>query len=708
LGCDPESLPYLKRLTTYDSKQTTPSPEAQDAEYLFARIRMSIIDLVSAVASESCLIVLIEDIHWMDEWSWDVMSALTKKLGKTGMLILMTRRDSDEQATPMPKDAVIRGMPLAPLDESRCRKLLGLVGPAKRVVEEDFVEWCVKTSAGNPYFLIELGRRASKTDGRFQAPPSLTRLISERFLEVAPLSRRVLQAAAVLGKNSTLARIEEVLAEPRLGLLDSLDELATHALIVSDDQQLVCRHDLLGISALSEISPLALRLLHRHAAMALESEVDRDSQQLWLWDAAQHWEASGDSVHAIGLLDRIAVRAIVAGKPLEATRALEHALRLQPEGEYLDELAARLVHALYLSKEYPRLVEVVEARRSTVPESTPNEAIHSLEELYEMDARLFARGPSIELLERCLGCVTQSKASPDHRVHSGLIGIKAAQLLCLRRPAQQINSSLRDVLPLAKPAIRCEFLVVFEGSFGSVAESAAQGRDLLAMYFKREHLALRLRAIHQCAVALYLNGEVEASKTLVQESLDLSTRQQMPAFVQLSARMLLSHAIARGDLDGAGQATALLAAIETRKAGIYDRSHHRDVARLALLREDVAEAKRIIGPFDSIWAGDFPIEQQAITEVRTQFRLLEGAWIPSDAEMDRLMRMHRRGRRFGGHDMFIKVLVEAHAVRRELDRVGPLVQYYVTGCRRERGPLMHQLRETLERYSIPVPEFTGR
>ncbi len=54
VGIDPESIPYLKRLTGHDSKQDSPSAESQDAEYLFARIRLSIVDLVAAVASESC------------------------------------------------------------------------------------------------------------------------------------------------------------------------------------------------------------------------------------------------------------------------------------------------------------------------------------------------------------------------------------------------------------------------------------------------------------------------------------------------------------------------------------------------------------------------------------------------------------------------------------------------------------------------------
>ena len=100
LGCDPESLPWLRRLTSSDA----PKGEDQDAEYVFARIRLAIIDLVCSVASESCVILWVEDIQWIDEWSWDVMTSVTKRLEKIGALVLMTRRDGEEEDSAAMRD----------------------------------------------------------------------------------------------------------------------------------------------------------------------------------------------------------------------------------------------------------------------------------------------------------------------------------------------------------------------------------------------------------------------------------------------------------------------------------------------------------------------------------------------------------------------------------------------------------------------------
>ncbi|HUO52131.1 MAG TPA: AAA family ATPase, partial [Gemmatimonadaceae bacterium] len=423
LGCDPESLPYLRRLTTWDATQTTPSAEAQDAEYLFARIRLSVLDLVSAVASEHCMILLVEDVHWMDQWSWDVMSALTKRLEQTGVLVLMTRRESDEEATPVPKDAVLRMMPLAPLDDARCRTLLGAVAPAKRVAEGDFAEWCVRTCAGNPYFLIELGRRAKKAEGKYQAPSSLTKLIAERFLDVAPLSQRVLQAAAVLGKNSTLARVEQVLGERRIGLMDALDELGRRALVVADGERLVCRHDLLGMSALENVSEFTIRALHLHAARVLEDELGEHPDPAQLWDCAEHLLRAQEHERALRILERCADRALQAGTPADAVRVLEIAISLKhPRGE-LDRLQKRRLHALYVGHEFRRIVDAYPDLESHANRLGRGEHDHDEHELRILDSHFVVFGARQSVLRHAIQCASSTLADADHRVEAGLIGL---------------------------------------------------------------------------------------------------------------------------------------------------------------------------------------------------------------------------------------------------------------------------------------------
>jgi DNA-binding SARP family transcriptional activator len=704
LGCDPESLGYLERLTSPDAPNAGAAPGHAHAEFLFARIRIAILDLVSAVASESCLVLIVEDIHWMDEWSWDVMSVLSRRLGATGALIVMTRRDGHDEATPVPKDALVRGVMLATLDEGACRTLVRSIGGPLPVADEEFLAWCARTSAGNPYFLIELARRASRSDGRFQAPPSLVRLIGERFMEVAPLSRRLLQAAAVLGRNSTLARLESVLGERPVELLDSLDELTRHSLIVADAERLVCRHDLLGSSALSDLSPPSLQLLHRRAAQALDREVSAYSAPALLWDTARHWESAGERERAVALLDRCAERALNVGTPLEAARVLEHALSLLPGGGHRASMQRRRVRALYFAQEHIALIAAAELDRAGAPESSELSIAHGDEELFEMNARLLAVGESARLLEQASKCAAEEGAGPDHRAGAALIGLKTAHALDDAEAATRILRSVSAALPLADPRVATELRLIYEGTWGSVAASAAEARALLALLNGPRHVAARARALLQCAMALHINGDLAESMACVTEALELGNALQMPRAVERATATQYGFAFKNGDLDAAERAMESLDEIDHSKNGVNERADRRDRARFALFRGDFAAARAFLGPIDTIWAGESPREIQYVAEVRARYLMLAEGWVPPAADMARLLRIHRRARKSLSHDPFFLMLVEALEARGERARAAMLAHEYITKHRRERSPLMRQLRELLERLAIPIPE----
>ena len=693
LGCDPESLPYLTRLTTYDSKQTTPSPETQDAEYLFARIRLAILDLVAAVASESCVILLIEDVHWMDEWSWDVMSALTKRLEKIGVLILMTRRDGDAVATSVPTDAVLYGMPLGPLDDARCRKLLGAVGPGSRITDEEFVEWCVRTCGGNPYFLIELGRRASKTDGRFQAPPSLTRLIAERFLDVAPLSRRLLQAAAVLGKNSTLARIERVLDERRVSLLDSLDELVRHSLILSDGERVICRHDLLGMSALSEISALALTLLHRHAAMALGDEINDASTPAHLWDCAQHWEAAGERVQAIMLLKRCVARAMEMGAPAEAARMLDHALAWHHSREERAGCQRELIRVLSLTREYPRLLEVCAELAATTGQKNASGESHTREELAELDALESSRGATFEGLDRAVECASAEDASADHRVEAAIIACKISSNLFSPEKARLAFNAASPIITQAQPALGIELRVVYEGSFGTAAACAEAAGELRTLVI---HPPMDIRCIHAlklCALGFYVNGQIEDAISSATDDVLACEALQMPSAIQSAYQILARIHLGLGDLEAASLAIEREGRTDVRQSPMTSTVRLEHAARLALLRGDYTRAAILLRDLYSQWT---PRWARAIVHhqgLKCLLRLRSENWCPTDEDLSQLLAMHQHARTFAFHDFFVYMLCFALAARGEPDAALPLIEDYVAQYRFERGPILRQLSD---------------
>ncbi len=692
VGIDPDSIPYLQRLTSYDCKQTTPSAESQDAEYLFARIRLSIVDLVAAVATESCVILLIEDIHWMDEWSWDVMAALSKKLATTGVLVLMTRRDAEEGSTPIPKDAAVMPMPLQPLSAAFCRKLFGHVGPAKRSNEEDFIDWCVRTSAGNPYFLIELGRRASTADGRFQAPPSLTKLIAERFLDITPLSRRVLQAAAVLGSNSTLRRVESVLDERRISLLDSLDELSRHSLILTEADHLLCRHDLLGMSALSEISQLSLRVLHRHAAETLEREVDASSNPSLLFDCAKHRENAGERDAALMLLERCSERAIKMGIPLDAIRILEYALTLEPEQEVVRErFLRRLIGALYTTRDYARLLEIYAMLERTQTAGANASTPCTPEFLYAVDAEHFSTGPSRAGFDKSRACALDPDASPTFRVMAATIAMKLASNLFARTEGIEIFEATTPLFAGVEDSAVAELEIIFQGSFGSAAACGKAAQDLRRVLKSSENPGYLIRAIGQCAEGLYLGGHIADLFNLIDDGELLATKLWLPDGIHRYQLSRAKYQLALGDTAAARKS---LLAWRQRSTTLVDMDRIRDLdyeARLSLLEGDGASAISLLRRlFESVEA-KWPRGMAHRTGSWTLARLLVEQWCPTNTEIDELLRIHHMARQMAHHDLYVLALSYAFERRGELPRFVALWNEYVTNFRFERGPILSQL-----------------
>ncbi|MGI8619830.1 MAG: AAA family ATPase, partial [Gemmatimonadaceae bacterium] len=92
LGCSAQTLSLLQRLTDRNKNDSYPAQEAGDAAFLAATIRRAVFDLVDAVADEGILVMVIEDVHWLDEPSWAILSAMVEWSTTRTLLVLMTSR----------------------------------------------------------------------------------------------------------------------------------------------------------------------------------------------------------------------------------------------------------------------------------------------------------------------------------------------------------------------------------------------------------------------------------------------------------------------------------------------------------------------------------------------------------------------------------------------------------------------------------------
>ena len=146
-------------------------------------------------------------------------------------MVLLTSREGEEksQSAIAGQQSGIARHQLGPLDLTALQLLFeATLSDTGHAARSTFRDWCVQMSGGNPYYLSELALHGRDPHGRFEVPPTLATLVADRVARLRPLSCRVLQACAVLGKNATLDRIEVMFDEPRTHLLDAFDELERH------------------------------------------------------------------------------------------------------------------------------------------------------------------------------------------------------------------------------------------------------------------------------------------------------------------------------------------------------------------------------------------------------------------------------------------------------------------------------------------------
>ena len=284
--------------------------------------------LLEALAAEHRLVLVLDDLHWSDDASLELIGALLRRgLDRPVLLALAYRPgQAPQRLLAALSGADITELRLAPLSEAESATLLGEAAGGAGQAAALF-----RNSGGNPFYLEQLVRAgpAALTDAGAAngsgIPPAVTAALVEELAALEPDSRRLIDAAAITGEpfEPDLARaVAQLDAE---AALDALDDLLERDLVRPTDvpRWFSFRHPLVR-RTVYETTPRGWRIA-AHARAA--AELGRGGAPAA--DRARHIEqcaAPGDE-EAIALL-------IAAGEhsapraPATAARWFEAALRL--------------------------------------------------------------------------------------------------------------------------------------------------------------------------------------------------------------------------------------------------------------------------------------------------------------------------------------------------------------------------------------------
>ena len=266
-------------------------------------------------AGERPTLLLIEDLHWADDATLDLVKFLSRRLAQTRILLLLTYRDDEVEAQPalrgllgdLATSAIAVRIALSRLTVDAVRVLI-----AGRPVDAQTLH---RQTSGNPFFVAEvLGNTAGGI------PRTVRDAVLARVATLGPAGRDVLEAAAVIG-----GRIEaRVLARVVAG--DGLADGIRAGLLEPAGDGVAFRHELVREAVLADLDPARRRALNRLALATLQALGVRRGD---LAQLAQYADGAGDadSVRVYGLAAAGAAAGVGAHREAAAqyARVLRHA-----------------------------------------------------------------------------------------------------------------------------------------------------------------------------------------------------------------------------------------------------------------------------------------------------------------------------------------------------------------------------------------------
>jgi len=298
--------------------------------------------LLLGAAAGRPVFILLDDVHWADKSSLDLLGFLLERLGGAPLMLVLAYRPGFEQVERTALRASHTGIRLDLLsaDESvaLARGFLGV-----HELPEDLERLVATRAEGNPFFieellqvLLELGSLAV-VDGtavlakvEVEIPETVQGTILARVDRLGARERDVLHQAAVIGRSFRTEMIEAVVGEGELGSV--LEELARSQLLVSQGpDQWAFKHALIQEVVYETLLLRQRRDLHRRVAEALEASAGEDPA--FLESLAEHYARAEVSEKARAYAMKAGDLATQRMGFVEAKDRYETALRLWGEGD---------------------------------------------------------------------------------------------------------------------------------------------------------------------------------------------------------------------------------------------------------------------------------------------------------------------------------------------------------------------------------------
>ncbi|MDT4938113.1 MAG: hypothetical protein QOG80_1784, partial [Pseudonocardiales bacterium] len=353
-------VPYLLLLMGIDVADDIPTGIRTNPEALRHHTREAIVGLLLALAAQSALVVAIEDLHWIDSASLDLIGLLRQRSTTVPLSIAVTARPEGEAAV----DQAFADDPSVVLLHVSDLTRHAIAGVIANVLGspagEELIDIVVSRCSGNVLFAQEVVRSLLESnalvarstgwqlDASNQAsavPVSIESVLGARLDALPPDAAELLQTASVIGRNVPLELLRGVTTLSLEAIDSTMQLLVDRSLLTklpSDDSRYAFTHALVVEVAYGRVLRRNRREIHRQileAGAALYGSGDDVIDLL-----AHHAYRAGIGADALPYLRRAADRAARLFANDEAIKLLDAALEIaQTDATAADDVSDILV-----------------------------------------------------------------------------------------------------------------------------------------------------------------------------------------------------------------------------------------------------------------------------------------------------------------------------------------------------------------------------
>ena len=198
--------------------------------------------LIGRKAEHAPVVILIEDLHWIDDASREMLELSLAQAHSRRVMFFVTHR-TDFRAS-WQSHAAITQLRLRPLSDAEAARIIA--ARAGGAVPPEVEKRILRKADGNPFYLEELTRglvedgtlalrdgevRATRSAEEIRIPDTIGELLGARIDRLSPAAKRVAQVAAVLGRQFARTHVERLLESEPIDVLTELYELEKRGIL---------------------------------------------------------------------------------------------------------------------------------------------------------------------------------------------------------------------------------------------------------------------------------------------------------------------------------------------------------------------------------------------------------------------------------------------------------------------------------------------